>query len=349
MQSNQAASFKAGIFVLISGALVIAAIMVLGQRSQLFTRRYKLRTQFTNARGLIPGSDVRVAGVTAGTVRTVEIARKGGDGPMVRVTLEVAESYFPFLREDSMASIRTLSPLGDKYVEITLGSSDAAELRPGGAVIPEEPVDFYEIAEQAREALNRANQIAEDVGDTLTKFNESMVMKDAAASAASIRHLLEGAEKGPSLAHTILFDPDAPRIIEDLRATARALRQTTENVQAGKGDLGELITGENLKTALADIAAAAEAARAVLEEVQDGEGLAHTLIYDPKPSETMADLAQSAKRLNSILAKVEEGDGTLGLLITDPSLWESMARVLGSAEESRALKYIIRRSAEDAE
>lgn len=386
MQSDQSSSLKAGIFVIISGAILIIGIMVLGQRSQLFTARLTMWTQFRNARGLIPGADVRIAGVNAGIVRSVSVVTPKGKAAVVSVALDISEDYLSFVRDDSRASIRTLGPLGDKYVEIALGTPKGRELRPGEFIQPEEPLDFYEIADEMRETIERANAVAKSVADTLDRFNNSTVMQDATASAASIRCLLEGAEKGPGLVHTLLFDPEIPKMLEDFRAVMGTLRKTAEKVEAGEGNLGQLLYGESMTRAMddlteasamakgilqeirdgdglvhamiydaeqkkvfANVADAADAAKDILEEVKSGEGLTHALIYEAEHKKALESLRNAAARLDDLVSQIQEGKGTLGLLITDPSLWESLTRLLGGAEESRTLKFLIKRSARPVE
>ena len=348
MRSDTRSAIKAGIFVVVCGLLLIASIVVLGQRSQLFTRQYRLVTEFRDAKGLMPGSDVRLAGVTAGTVRSVFVRRNHDGQGRVRVGLAIMQSYHPMITRDSIASIKTLGPLGDKYVEISLGSPDTQELAPGDFLKSEETEDFYEIAKQARETFEQANAIAGQVTKALEEFNRTGVIQEIGESAKSLRRMAEQGEKGDSLLHSLLYDEKLPVVLDDLRATAKTLRTLADQVKAGEGDFGSLLKGDQLQKTLADLKAASESARRILKEVESGDGTAHRLVYDARELEAIAAFAEVGERLNSILKDVEEGKGTLGRLVVDPELWETMKRVLGGVEESRVLKYLIRRqSAEE--
>jgi len=344
MQPNQYSSVRAGIFVVVSGAVLILGIMTLGQRSQFLARKFKVTVAFRNALGLIPGADVRIAGVTAGSVRNIEIVRTPGLPPMVETTLEIGTRFKDKVRRDSRASIRTLGPLGDKYVEVTMGSMDAPEIQPGASLEADEPVDFYQLAEQARETLERANRIAEEVAGTLSQVNQAAVIQDLSAGASALRRLLENVEKGPSLAHTLIHDPELPKILEDLRAMAQTLRASIERVDAGKGGLGEMIHGEQFAAAIRDMDEICASTRSILKQIEQGDGTAHALVYERHLQGAVAEVKEAAGRLNAILAQVQEKEGTLGLLIADPAVWESLNRLLGSAEESRVLKLLIRRA-----
>ncbi len=344
MRSEQSSAVRAGIFVIVCGAIMILAIIALGQRTQLFQRRYILLSRFRNAYGLIPGADVRVAGVNAGTVRSVEVVAEPRQQATAKVVLEIAKKNRQFIRKGSLASIRTLGALGDKYVEISPGPSDQPELQDGDYIEPEEAADFYEIAEQARQTLERVNAIAQDVGDTLDLVDKKAVVEDFSATVEAMRGLLEGVQKGPGLINRLLYDPKVPEMVEDFYQTAETLRGLVEDVRAGKGGLGQVISGQKFEKAVDDLAEALASGRAVLKEIEAGRGTAHALVYDQEGRQAIADLGSAASTLRSLMVEIQEGGGTLGLLVSDPTVWESLKRILRGAEESRILKYLVTRS-----
>lgn len=344
MQADQKAAVKAGIFVLVGLVVMIVIIMILGQRSQLFQRHYDLRTSFHNAGGLIPGATVRLAGVNVGTVSSVKLVSGRGTPGLVEVHLDIVSDHQEKIRRDSYASIRTLGVLGDKYVEITLGSFGADVLKPGEYIAPQEAVDFYEIADEAKQALQRANTIAKSVADTLEEVDKAAIVSDLSESVKALRRMLEAAEEGGGLLHALLHDEELPKMLNDLKATAKALRTSVETINAGKGGLGELIHGERLVRAIDDLAEASAAAKSLLKELKDGKGIGHALIYEEAGKESLKRLDEAAVRLNEVIAQYQESEGTLKLLISDPTVWESVKRVLGGAEESKVLQLLIRKT-----
>lgn len=341
MHPDRVSTFKAGIFVIIAGVVAILSIVALGQRRQIFVPQYRLNVTFQNASGVIRGAPVRVAGVTVGTVRSVSIKTTNGR-PSVEVVVEIAESFHEFVRSDSVAMLRTLGPLGDKYVEVSIGSPNVRVLSDGETLSSEEAPDFYEIIEDARTAIQRANQIAQGVSVTLAELNKSSVITNLNTTTEGVRRVIDAIEKGPSLAHTVLFDGRLVKTVEDLQATLRSLRASSEAVEQRKGALGELVYGQRLTQAVNDLADASAAIKAVALQVQKGDGTAHRLIYDKPATDPLAEFGEAGKRLNALLADVESGKGTLGMLLADPSVWESLKRVMGGVEESKRLKLLIR-------
>lgn len=76
---------------------------------------------FTNARGLVPGADVRVGGAVVGSVRKVTLDDRGR--ALVRFELHDGLEQ---LRSDATAAIRPTDLLGDVYLSLTPGSASAA-------------------------------------------------------------------------------------------------------------------------------------------------------------------------------------------------------------------------------
>jgi phospholipid/cholesterol/gamma-HCH transport system substrate-binding protein len=344
MSREQYGSVRAGLFVVAGGVIIILFILALGQRSHLFTREYTLTADFENAGGLLSGASVRVAGVNAGTVRSIQIAREPSGLARVKVTLNLGKAFQKAVRDDSVATIRSLGLLGDKYVEITLGSETAGELSDGATIKSQDAVDYYQVANEARETFREANAIAKEIIDVLHQLDKAALVRNLDSAGASLSQLLTNAEKGPSLLHSLVYDPELPKSLDDLRAAAKSLRATAETVESGKGGLGELIHSEKLSKALADFADAMDSAKGILKELEKGEGAAHAVIYDKAERQALDQLSAAAVKLNAAMGDIRDGKGSLGLLIADPSVWESLQRLLSSANESTVLKFLIARS-----
>ncbi len=73
--------------------------------------------QFSSARGLVAGNDVRVGGAVAGRVRVVRLAKDGS----AEVVFTTARRAAP--RADARAAIRPVDLLGDTYLALSPGSS----------------------------------------------------------------------------------------------------------------------------------------------------------------------------------------------------------------------------------
>jgi phospholipid/cholesterol/gamma-HCH transport system substrate-binding protein len=104
---------------------------------------YRFSVAFPEAVQLVRESEVRMAGVVVGRVKSTELAEGGR-----RVLAEVEmESTFAPVRRDTRAILRQKSLLGETYVELSPGSPGADDL-PDGARLPDSQVaDTFELDE----------------------------------------------------------------------------------------------------------------------------------------------------------------------------------------------------------
>ena len=362
MGTDQKAAVKAGIFVVLAGMLLVIVIIFLGQRSKFLTRTYPLWARFANAYGLIPGADVRLAGVTAGSVRSVRVLTDENGKSHVNVVLDVIYDYKPIVTADSCASIRTLGPLGDKYVEISLGSPDSAEMQRGQRIPSEDGEDFYDLSNKLGNRLDEVGQTLGQVNKALDSFNETGAVNklntalDQANKAledfnrlGAIKKLSTTLERTDRIAQqvsTIIETFNKARIIEQFTEGVASLQKSIKTTEEGPGLLHDLIYDQKMPAILTNVKEASASAKDILSNVKEGKGAAHALVYGTREREIINDLGAAARSLNRILADVRTGRGTLGLLIADPELWEMLKRVLGGIEESRTLKYLIRQQAD---
>jgi len=104
--------------------VVVAAIAVV-----LLTREgekpYKVRAIFDNAGFVIPGEDVKVAGVKVGKIDSLDVTE---DFKAV-VVLDIKDKAYQDFRRDAECQIRPQSLIGEKFVECTPGSASAPALR----------------------------------------------------------------------------------------------------------------------------------------------------------------------------------------------------------------------------
>lgn len=107
-----------GLFVLAALGCLSYFALKLGTLQLSPAETYSIEARFSNAAGLIVGSQVSVAGVPIGSVTEMKLAK---DFSAI-VGLKI-QKQFP-LPIDSMASIRGHGLLGDKYVSISPGSED---------------------------------------------------------------------------------------------------------------------------------------------------------------------------------------------------------------------------------
>ncbi len=143
-------AFRLGIFIVTTLVILAAGVFLIGDKRFLFRRTYQLSADFQDVDGLENGSDVQVGGIHMGTVKRISLPSQPGS--KLTVLMDLSDSTKNIIRKDSVASIKTEGLLGNKYVEISFGSQNAANIENGDAIKGEQPKDF------ANAAINATNQ-----------------------------------------------------------------------------------------------------------------------------------------------------------------------------------------------
>ncbi len=118
MHVNSRRDFWVGLFVCAGLTAVAWLSLQVGGLSLVQAPALTLFASFDDVGGLTDRSPVRLAGVTVGRVRAIEL----DDDLRARVTLEVQEDVL--LSIDTAAAIRTSGLLGDQFVALEPGAED---------------------------------------------------------------------------------------------------------------------------------------------------------------------------------------------------------------------------------
>jgi phospholipid/cholesterol/gamma-HCH transport system substrate-binding protein len=181
-------AFRLGIFVV--GALLIlaAGVFSIGTGDNLLRPSYTVKAEFPNVAGLIEGADVRVGGIRQGSVR--HLALPTSPKGKVVVTMDLNASTRQIVKRDSVAMINSEGLLGDKYVEISFGSSEAAAPRNGDTIPSETPRDISDLVKSAGTLLDSTNQTMQNIQSISTKIDQG---QGTVGALINDRHLYEGA------------------------------------------------------------------------------------------------------------------------------------------------------------
>src|SRR2546430_9416049 len=108
--------FKVGIFVFVGLAMVGALLVQFGRLGEGFKTYYSVTVRFTNASGLLKGSDVLLAGARIGKVAGGPRLVREGDG--VAVPLKIYD--YVKIPEGSKFTVGSSGLLGDRFVNVTM-------------------------------------------------------------------------------------------------------------------------------------------------------------------------------------------------------------------------------------
>jgi phospholipid/cholesterol/gamma-HCH transport system substrate-binding protein len=162
-------SFRLGLFVVLTLLILSAGVFLIGSKEQMFQSTYPVKANFHNVAGLIVGADVRVGGIHKGTVKRINLPPRPDQD--VTVLMDLAKPTRDVVKADSVVSIKSEGLVGDKYVEISFGSPEAAALRDGDILKSEPPVDMADLVKKTGEILDVANTAVQDVQGAAGNLN----------------------------------------------------------------------------------------------------------------------------------------------------------------------------------
>jgi len=262
---------------------------------------------------------VRLAGVQIGRVSGVNLPPQ--PGAKVRVDMSIARRYSDRVRKDSVARIETQGLLGDRIVEITVGSAQAPPVTAGELLASKDPVDITKMMGESAGVVKNVSALAESLQKTAETLNQSGIIEETAATVKSARKITDQVgrvvnevERGKGLAHALVYDePVALRKINDLVASTQAL---VERVQRGEGAAG-VLTSEQSTAAAKRFVAAMDKLSRVVEQPSAEDGVLPALLFDPKYRAMLDDARATAHNLREVSDRVAGGRGTIGALVKD--------------------------------
>lgn len=285
---------KVGIFLVGAFAVLAVAAFVVGNVSRLFQPRgYSLFVVFDSALGLDESAAVRLAGIKIGYIKDIQL-----DLRKTRVELRVFDKFR--VPRGSQAVQASMGLLGEKYIEIRPGESDAF-LAPG-----------EELASLPAVGLEQLGPVLMSVADEIKGLS------------ASARSLLSG-ETERNFQQSLR---NVSALTEDLKAMTAENREAVGRV-IGNADKAILSIDARLQELTAEVDKAAAGLSGLIDENRSGvkenlDGL-----------QTVLDkIRQSVELLNGTLEKIRSGEGTLGRLVNDSGLYDKAEEAVGDVRKA---------------
>ncbi len=291
---------RLGVLLMMGLALFLAGFIfyMVGSTQRFFDRKYTIYMFQPNVEGLLPGAFVTLAGLKIGVVGELTFTQRDGRQG-IRIELKVDRDYFPRITRSSVARIKTMGILGDKYVDISLGDLSDPPLAEG---------DFIQSVPQldTDRLLARAAAIVDEL--ETTSRNITIIAQNLAQGSGTLGRLL--------------MDPEMEK---HLSATVQRLQWVANRLVRKDGTLGKLMTDTTLFTV---IARSSKHLERLLSDLQAGKGTAGKLLKD----ETFfARLDSISRRTDSLLIRLQ-GGGTAGKLLKDKALYEELVRLTRSLD-----------------
>lgn len=288
-------------------SFLILLLYVIGKNQNLFGSTFLLKVRFENVGGLTAGSNVRFAGIDAGSVRRVEVL----NDTTIEVSLLIKTKMKDFIHRNAEISIGTDGLIGNRVVNIEATRGPSPLVSEGDVLQGAKSSGADEMLKVLNKTNNDLAITVQEIRQTVEHINRSKAIwtiLDDATIPLSLRQTLERVKASST----------------NLDQTMRDLSLIVSDVKSGKGSLGKLVRDSSIALAAVEAIDKVKNIGAVVDslsgrinvfvddihrEVVDGRGTVHSLLKDPQMTQrlesTMKNLEQDTKAVNEVLEAIK--------------------------------------------
>ncbi len=265
---------RVGIVILFAFALLLWASFT-GSGFTVFSKTESLTAYFPSVNGLITGAPVWMSGMEVGHVKSVGFVERAGR-PMVRVDFKVKREPFMMITADSKVAVSTMGLMGDRFLDVRIGSPDAPPVAPGDVLEIIQSADLTSAFSGAPELMDNVSEAVGQLTAILERVNRgegflgSLTM--ASSTSANVDSLVYSARELLSDLNT-----SQKKLSSALGETADKLNRLTDSIDRGEGSLGRLVHDSTLYVNLSSLSGRADR---LLASWEAGEGTVGRLLSD---------------------------------------------------------------------
>ena len=216
---------KIGVFIAIGFIAFMGSIIVLGGDQFLFRNTVTLRARFPQVQGLAQGSIVSLAGVPIGNINKLRFVPGVTD---IEIEMDEDKDNLKRITQGSLASIKTQGALGDKYIYIIPGPSDAEPVKAGDLIPADPSKDLIDVIAARGAELTNVIEVVKEARDLLHSFNEN----------GRTAQMMNG---------MISMTNNMNKLINETRVeTFGKMNRILTKIDEGQGTLGQLINDPSL-------------------------------------------------------------------------------------------------------
>src|SRR6266403_1256506 len=241
--------FKVGAFVFVGLAMLGALVVQFGRLGEGFRIYYPLTVRFTDASGLLKGSDVLLAGAKIGKVSGGPRMVREGQG--VDVPLKIYD--YIKVPEGSKFTVGSSGLLGDRFVNVVMPPGQPkAFLRPNTYPSGARETGIDDLTREGGALVNDLRGTVQKIDTTVNRLNqETLSTENMQNLKSSMEHLNQATG---ALAQS---SKKLDGVIEKADSTMGSAKKAADNLQSAIGD-----------------------ARAALRSATQGKGLVAALLND---------------------------------------------------------------------
>lgn len=247
---------KVGYFVLAAIAGIVAILIQIGLRQDIFTPKTSVFLMADSGYDLIEGQAVKLSGFKIGTVRKVSLE----ENAKVKVELSINSRYMKWVKIDSRARLIKEGLIGDSIIEITPGSENAKEAVGSVMLSFQREKGISEIAGELKDEITPAlkdlkqiiayindpngdvkqtlmhiNTLSKDVNTTRQNLDTLLLHTDKNISTTfgNVNSFVDSTKQTLSSADTMIgrIDKDLPALLDRAGKSLENVQKTTEEIR----------------------------------------------------------------------------------------------------------------------
>jgi phospholipid/cholesterol/gamma-HCH transport system substrate-binding protein len=297
MQQKKTNLVKLGIFILSGLLFLVVSLYLIGRNQQLFRASILVKTHFRHAGGVVPGNNVRYAGIQAGTVKSVTLI----NDTTIEFKLLIDKEASKHILKNSLASIGTEGLIGNKVVNLIPGEGAAEPIQEGDEIATKKTIDTDVMLETLAVTNRNAALLSAGLVETISRFNNS----------TAVWKLLEDSSLAISI-KTSLANIEQSSV--STRQLTSELNQVIHDLKQQEGLVHQLI----------------------YDTTMSGQ-LERTLAQLELTSQQTVRMTQKVNELISgVQQEIKEGKGPANAILSDTSMTGSLHRSLTNIEKSTA-------------
>jgi phospholipid/cholesterol/gamma-HCH transport system substrate-binding protein len=333
MPSKEKVSFaqlKVGILAIVALSCIALLVFLLTGNMHWFQKDVPLHIYTSDAAGLVKGAPVRINGIQAGKVDTVDLSGETNPARIIKIDFHVEEDMLKQIPADSLGSISSDNLLGStKFLQINKGTSPTT-VRSGATLKAVDTKQFdalvaqgFGILDSLQATLDKVQNIVANVENgkgTIGKLLVDPTLANSLQATVSQVQLLVSTlnSKTGTVGH--LINDNA--LYDQIQGVVNKIDQMTADLQQGKGSAGLFLKDPKLYN---DLDKGLTQINSILDDLNAGKGTAGQLLKSDKLAKQLATVLD---KVNLTLDKANSGQGTIGQLLVNPALYEESTGTL---------------------
>jgi phospholipid/cholesterol/gamma-HCH transport system substrate-binding protein len=244
--------FKVGAFVFVGLAMLCALVVQFGRLGEGFKTYYPLTVRFTDASGLLKGSDVLLAGAKIGQV--ADGPRLVGEGHGIIVPLKIYD--YVKIPTGSKFSVGSSGLLGDRFVNVVMPPGQPSGfLARNASVSGARETGIDDLTREGGALVGDMRGAVQNINGTFTRLNQEALsptnMQNLKTSIESLSQTTGALAESSKKLDSVVDKADATmsstkKAADDLQRAIADARKAIQSATEGKGLMAALLTNQQL-------------------------------------------------------------------------------------------------------